>query len=127
MANLRDLFQRSLRHDRVEKQTPGEDDVEEDIPELINAILEKLNCGGLNYMAEFAEYHLKEWGLPTGPDPMLGGPLDEKHPKAYPFERLVGDLRGAYSRRINIQHRLVYQVLEEERIVKVLRMWTRYE
>ncbi len=44
-----------------------------------------------------------------------------------PFEKLVGDLRGAYSRRINIQHRLVYQVLEEERIVKVIRMWTHYE
>jgi toxin YoeB len=43
------------------------------------------------------------------------------------FEKLVGDLEGAYSRRINIQHRLVYQVLIEERIVKVLRMWTHYE
>ncbi len=44
-----------------------------------------------------------------------------------PFEKLVGDLSGAYSRRINIQHRLVYQVLAEERAVKVLRMWTHYE
>jgi Txe/YoeB family toxin of toxin-antitoxin system len=44
-----------------------------------------------------------------------------------PFERLVGDLRGAYSRRINIQHRLAYQVLEGEHVVKVLRMWTHYE
>lgn len=44
-----------------------------------------------------------------------------------PYEKLVGDLAGAYSRRINIQHRLVYQVLEEERIVKVLRLWTHYE
>ncbi len=44
-----------------------------------------------------------------------------------PFEKLVGDLSGAYSRRINIQHRLVYQVLEEECVVKVLRMWTHYE
>ncbi len=43
------------------------------------------------------------------------------------FESLVGDLEGAYSRRINIQHRLVYQVLHEEKIVKVLRMWTHYE
>jgi len=43
------------------------------------------------------------------------------------FERLVGDLVGAYSRRINIQHRLVYQVLEESQTVKVLRMWTHYE
>lgn len=44
-----------------------------------------------------------------------------------PFERLVGDLDGAVSRRINIQHRLVYQVLPDERVVKVLRMWTHYE
>jgi toxin YoeB len=44
-----------------------------------------------------------------------------------PFERLVGDLRGACSRRTNIQHRLVYQVLEDERVVKMLRMWTHYE
>ncbi|HYR57313.1 MAG TPA: Txe/YoeB family addiction module toxin [Chthoniobacteraceae bacterium] len=43
------------------------------------------------------------------------------------YEKLVGDLRGAYSRRINIQHRLVYQVLTEMRTVKVLRMWTHYE
>ena len=44
-----------------------------------------------------------------------------------PYEKLVGDLAGAYSRRINIQHRLVYQVLETEKVVKVLRMWTHYE
>jgi toxin YoeB len=44
-----------------------------------------------------------------------------------PYEKLVGDLAGAYSRRINIQHRLVYEVLEDERVVKVLRMWTHYE
>lgn len=44
-----------------------------------------------------------------------------------PYEKLVGDLSGAYSRRINIQHRLVYQVLEDEGIVKVLRMWSHYE
>ncbi len=44
-----------------------------------------------------------------------------------PYEKLVGDLAGAYSRRINIQHRLVYQVLDEQKTVKVLRMWTHYE
>ena len=44
-----------------------------------------------------------------------------------PYKKLVGDLAGAYSRRINIQHRLVYQVLEKEQVVKVLRLWTRYE
>ena len=44
-----------------------------------------------------------------------------------PFEKPVGDLAGAYSRRINIQHRLVYQVLKDEHTVKILRMWTHYE
>ncbi len=44
-----------------------------------------------------------------------------------PYEKLIGDLSGAYSRRINIQHRLVYQVLEDIRTVKVIRMWTHYE
>ena len=52
----------------------------------------------------------------------------EKSPFQSPprFEKLLGDLQGAYSRRINIQHRLVYQVLEKERVVKILRMWTHY-
>lgn len=44
-----------------------------------------------------------------------------------PFEKLVGDLAGAFSRRINVRHRLVYQVLEEERTVKVIRLWTHYD
>jgi toxin YoeB len=44
-----------------------------------------------------------------------------------PYEKLVGDLAGAYLRRINIQHRLVYQVLEHDRVVKILRLWTHYE
>ena len=44
-----------------------------------------------------------------------------------PFEQSVGDLSGAYSRRINIQHRLVYQILDEQRIVKILRLWTHYD
>lgn len=44
-----------------------------------------------------------------------------------PFEKLVGDLSGAYSRRINIQHRIVYQVLENEKVVKIIRLWTHYE
>lgn len=48
-----------------------------------------------------------------------------KNPPAY--EKLVGDLLGAYSRRINIQHRLIYQVYRQEKIIKVLRMWTHYE
>ena len=44
-----------------------------------------------------------------------------------PYEKLVGDLAGAYSRRITVQHRLVYQVLEQDHVVKVIRMWTHYE
>ena len=44
-----------------------------------------------------------------------------------PYEKLVGDLQGAYSRRINIQHRLVYQILEEEKTVKIVSVWTHYE
>lgn len=44
-----------------------------------------------------------------------------------PFEKLLGDLTGAYTRRINIQHRLVYQVLETEKVIKVLRLWSHYE
>jgi Txe/YoeB family toxin of toxin-antitoxin system len=43
------------------------------------------------------------------------------------YEKLVGDLAGAYSRRINIQHRMVYQILDDARVVKVIRMWTHYE
>ena len=44
-----------------------------------------------------------------------------------PYEKLIGDLAGAYSRRINIHHRLVYQILEEEQIVKVIRLWSHYD
>ena len=53
----------------------------------------------------------------------------EKDPfqNPHPYEKLVGDLRGAYSHRINIQHRLVYEVFRKEKTVRVLRMWTHYE
>lgn len=54
--------------------------------------------------------------------------LEEDPFKSPPtYEKLVGDLAGAYSRRINIQHRLVYEVLPQEKVVKVIRMWTHYE
>ena len=57
--------------------------------------------------------------------------LDILHENPYQtpptFEKLLGDLSGAYSRRINIQHRLVYQILDDEKVVKVIRMWTHYE
>ena len=51
---------------------------------------------------------------------------NDPYQKPPPYEKLVGDLSGAYSRRINIQHRLVYQVYEKERTVKVIRLWTHY-
>ena len=57
---------------------------------------------------------------------LIGLPKIDPYQQPPPYEALVGDLKGACSRRINIQHRLVYQVLDEERIVKVLRLWSRY-
>lgn len=53
----------------------------------------------------------------------------QKNPyqKPPPYEKLVGDLVGAFSRRINIQHRLVYQIIEEQKTIKIIRMWTHYE
>ena len=56
-------------------------------------------------------------------DILKNDPL-QKYP---PYEKLVGDLAGAYSRRINIQHRLVYQIIKRNKAVKILRMWTHYE
>ena len=52
---------------------------------------------------------------------------DDPYRKPPPFEKLVGDLQGAYSRRINIKHRLVYEVSEEEQTVKIISMWTHYD
>jgi Txe/YoeB family toxin of toxin-antitoxin system len=66
-------------------------------------------------------------GLKTKAEKLLGVLAENPYQKPPPYEKLVGDLAGTYSRRINIQHRLVYQVLEEIRTVKVLRMWTHYE
>ncbi|MBM4387347.1 MAG: Txe/YoeB family addiction module toxin [Deltaproteobacteria bacterium] len=71
----------------------------------------KLKSAGLRTKAETILDILRE-------DPLLQPP---------PFEKLVGDLKGAYSRRINIRHRLVYQILTDIRFVKVIRMWTHYE
>ena len=69
-----------------------------------------------------------EFGWPSGRVQELLALL-EKDPFQSPpsFEKLVGDLAGAYSRRINIQHRLVYEVFTKEGVVRVLRMWTHYE
>jgi len=66
-------------------------------------------------------------GLKEKTQKLLAVPEDNPFRAHPPFEKLVGDLAGAYSRRINIHHRLVYQVLKEEHIVKVIRMWTHYE
>ena len=66
-------------------------------------------------------------GLRTNVERLLHVLREDPYRSPPPFEKLVGDLTGACSRRINIQHRLVYQVLDRERVVKVLRMWTYYE
>jgi len=71
----------------------------------------KLSAGGLRSKTEKLLDILRENPYQTPP----------------PFEKLLGDLSGAYSRRINIQHRLVYQVLNDEKVVKVIRMWTHYQ
>ena len=71
----------------------------------------KLSKAGLRLKAEALLEILKK-------DPFQASP---------PFEKLVGDLKGAYSRRINIQHRLVYQVIKRYNTVKIIRMWTHYE
>ncbi len=71
----------------------------------------KLSAAGLRSKAEELLNILRENPYQTPP----------------PFEKLIGDLSGAYSRRINIQHRLVYQILDDEKTVKIIRMWTHYE
>ncbi len=65
-------------------------------------------------------------GLKEKAQDILNTIQDNPFQKPPPFEKLVGDLRGVYSRRINIQHRIVYQVYEETKIVKIIRMWTHY-
>ena len=66
-------------------------------------------------------------GLKSKAETLLA--IIKEDPYASPprYEKLVGDLAGAYSRRINIQHRLVYQVIEKEKTIKILRLWTHYE
>jgi Txe/YoeB family toxin of toxin-antitoxin system len=70
---------------------------------------------------------LASGGLKPKAQDLLALIAEDPYRKPPPFEKLVGDLAGAYSRRINIQHRLVYQVLEDEWVVKVLRLWSHYE
>jgi len=66
-------------------------------------------------------------GLRSRAEPLLAILRKNPYHTPPPFEKLVGDLAGAYSRRINIQHRLVCEILDKEQVVKVIRMWTHYE
>ena len=70
---------------------------------------------------------LKSAGLKEKAQEILKILDDNPFQNVPPYEKLVGDLKGAYSRRINIQHRIVYEVLEDLKTVKVIRMWTHYE
>ena len=70
---------------------------------------------------------LKSAGLKEKAQSLLAVIERDPFANSPPFEKLVGDLAGLYSRRINIQHRLVYQVVKAEKTIKVLRMWTHYE
>lgn len=70
---------------------------------------------------------LKNAGLWKKGEKLLGVLEDNPFQNLPPYEKLIGDLSGAYSRRINLRHRLVYAVYEKEKIVRVLRMWTHYE
>lgn len=71
--------------------------------------------------------NLEAAGLKEKAQLLLGVIQENPFQNPPPYEKLVGDLAGAYSRRINIQHRLVYEVLEEEQTVKVLRLWGHYD
>ncbi|HET8700314.1 MAG TPA: Txe/YoeB family addiction module toxin [Nitrococcus sp.] len=66
-------------------------------------------------------------GLKPKAQELLAVLSQDPYQRPPPYEKLIGDLAGAYSRRISIQHRLVYQILDEERIVKILRLWSHYE
>ena len=70
---------------------------------------------------------LSSAGLRPKADKLLKILKENPWQKPPPYEKLVGDLAGAYSRRINIQHRLVYQIVEQEKVIKIIRMWTHYE
>jgi len=70
---------------------------------------------------------LRSAGLKTKAEDLLRILEENPYRNPPPYEKLVGDLAGAYSRRINIQHRLVYQIFDDLKVVKVIRMWTHYE
>jgi toxin YoeB len=87
----------------------------------------------VNWQVVFARHALKDAkklasaGLKPKAQALLGLLAIDPFRNPPPYEKLVGDLAGAYSRRINFQHRLVYEVFAKERVVRVLRMWTHYE
>lgn len=87
----------------------------------------------VNWEVVFAKQALKDAkklaasGLKPKAEDLLGVLATGPFQNPPPFEKLVGDLAGAYSRRINIQHRMVYEVFTKERTVRVLRVWTHYE
>lgn len=70
---------------------------------------------------------IKQYGLKPQTERLLEILSDDPFQNPPPYEKLVGDLSGAYSRRINIQHRLVFQVLNDIKTIKIIRMWTHYE
>lgn len=70
--------------------------------------------------------HIAAAGLRSKVEALLEILADNPLQNPPPFEKLVGDLDGAYSRRINIQHRLVYQIMKKEKVVKIIRMWSHY-
>lgn len=70
---------------------------------------------------------LSSAGLRSKTEKLLKILQENPYQKPPPYEKLVGDLAEAFSRRINIQHRLIYQIIEEQKTVKIIRMWTHYE
>ena len=87
----------------------------------------------MNWQVVFAKHAQKDAkklaaaGLKPKAQELLGVLAAHPFQNPPPYEKLVGDLAGTYSRRINIQHRLIYEVFPEEKVVRVLRMWTHYE
>ena len=78
-------------------------------------------------MAQKDAKKIKRAGLKTKVEELLSVIKENPFQNPPSYEKLIGDLTGAYSRRINIQHRLVYQVLTDDKTIKIIRMWTHYE
>ena len=86
----------------------------------------------MGYKLKFSKYALKDakklekCGLDKKAKEILKILKENPYQNPHPYEKLKGDLQGKFSRRINIQHRIIYEVLEEEKVVKIYRMWTHY-